>query len=175
MPFPSEASVINHNGHDYWRTWFFDECESSGLFGITEKHLPLLKAHVTQGGYRLGTEIFLEDAPYFKGSGTHHLVCGPYKICKSNLSDGTSSVHGIDGNVIVYKENKPENGPWFDCSRRTRTIKDIKVSFPQLASEFNFFPYRFKIEKSKTYKQQLVKHQERECWLCKHIRHRRHY
>lgn len=175
MPFPSEATVIHHNGHDYWRTWFFEECEKEGLFGITEKHLPLLTAHISQGGYRIGTEILLEDAPYFKASKTHHLVCGPYRIIESTVPDGGTPVHQIDERIIVYKEKFPEKGQWFNRSRLTRTIKGQKVSFPQLASEFNFYPYRFSIQRAQNYQQKLVEHNERECWLCKHVRKRKKF
>ena len=111
MPFPYEASVIHHNGHDYWRTWFFEECEKSGLFGITEKHLPLLKAPSSLGGYQIGTEVFLEDAPYFKASRTHHLICGPYQVVEANLPDGAMPIHEINGKTIIYKEKEPQNGP----------------------------------------------------------------
>jgi hypothetical protein len=175
MSFSSEASVIYHNEHDYWRTWFFEECEKEGLFGITEKHLQLLTANKSEGGYYLGIEIFLEDAPYFKATRTHHLVCGPYRVIESTLPDGGSPVHQIGGKLIVYKVKYPENGPWFDRSEVTRTIKGQKISFSQRASEFNFFPYRFSIQKAKNYHQKLVEHNETGCWLCKHARKRRNF
>lgn len=67
MPWSYETSVVTRGGKDYWRTWFIDECEQHGMFGLTEKHLPLV---MTDGqgfqAYREGTEIYLEDAPYFK-------------------------------------------------------------------------------------------------------------
>lgn len=173
MPFPYEASVIHHNGHDYWRTWFFEECEVSGLFGVTEKHLPLLRAHVSKGGYQIGTEIFLEDAPYFKSSGIHHLICGPYQVVEANLPRGATCVHQVNGKAIIYMEKNPQNGPWFNKSRVTRTIKGITVSFPQLAGEFNFYPYRFALERSPKFQTQLVVHEENECWLCVNVRGRR--
>jgi hypothetical protein len=172
MPFPYEASVIHHNGHDYWRTWFFEECEKSGLFGVTEKHLPLLKAPSSLGGYQIGTEVFLEDAPYFKASGTHHLICGPYQVVEANLPDGARSIHEINGKTLSYKEKNPQNGPWFNRSRVTRTIKQKIVSFPQLAREFNFYPFRFAIKRSSKFQSQLVAHQEIECWLCANVRRR---
>jgi hypothetical protein len=172
MPFPYEASVIHHNGHDYWRTWFFEECEKAGLFGITEKHLPLLKAPISKGGYQIGTEIFLEDAPYFKASGTHHLICGPYQVVEAKLPDGAKSIHQTNGKTIIYQEKNPQNGPWVNRSKVVRTIMQKKISFPQLASEFNFFPFRFGIEKSPKYQVQLIEHQETECWLYVNVRRR---
>lgn len=28
------AEVIHHEGMDYWRTWFLEECETNKLFGV---------------------------------------------------------------------------------------------------------------------------------------------
>jgi hypothetical protein len=36
-------SVVHRDGRDYWRTWFLDECEREGLFGLTVGHLPLIR------------------------------------------------------------------------------------------------------------------------------------
>ena len=82
---PSDkARVVHHAGHDYWRTWFLEECEAHHLFGINEKHLPLL----TNAGfksYRPGTRVFLDDAPYFRATRTHHRVCGPYEVVPATI------------------------------------------------------------------------------------------
>lgn len=43
-----ETSVVNHDGHDCWRTWFLDECGRNELFGIGEKHLSLITADSSQ-------------------------------------------------------------------------------------------------------------------------------
>jgi hypothetical protein len=50
------------------------------LFGLNEKHLPLVTISIPgiQIAYNEGTEIFLEDAPFFKKSKELHRVCDPY-------------------------------------------------------------------------------------------------
>jgi hypothetical protein len=169
MPWPYEASVINRAGSDYWRTWFFEECESAGLFGINEKHLPLIKASGPGfSAYRVGTEIFLEDAPYFKASKTHHRVCGPYHVVTAKVTAESKTVYVVDEAVIIYQEAHPENGPWLDRSRVTRIIEGIKVSFPHIAKEYGYYPYRFAIKRSKKFKIEHIPHEEGNCWLCVH-------
>lgn len=169
MPWPYEASVIHRAGRDYWRTWFFEECEAAGLFGINERHLPLLTAS-GQGfsAYRVGTEVFLEDAPYFKATKTHHRICGPYNVVAAHLTPGATKLYSADGQVIIYKEPNPQEGPWIDKSRITRVIDGVKVSFPQIAGEFGYYPYRFAIKRSSMFKIEAVPHVETECWLCVH-------
>ncbi len=109
MPWPYEASVINLAGIDYWRTWFIEECEFAGLFGINEKHLPLIKASGPGfSAYRVGTEIFLEDAPYFKASKAHHRVCGPYHVVAAKVTAESKPVYVVDEAVIIYQEATPK-------------------------------------------------------------------
>lgn len=171
MPWPYEASVINRAGRDYWRTWFLEECESAGLFGVNEKYLPLLKASGPGfSAYRVGTEIFLEDAPYFKATKTDHRVCGPYKIVAAQITLGAKPVYIVDDNVIIYQELHPEYGPWLDRLRVTRHIDGIKVSFRHIAKEFGYYPYRFAIKRSKKFRVELIPHEDSECWLCVHAR-----
>jgi hypothetical protein len=69
MPWSYEASVVHREGCDYWRTWFLEECESIHLFGINRKHLPLVTMSSPDfSSYQEGTEVFLEDAPYFRAT-----------------------------------------------------------------------------------------------------------
>jgi hypothetical protein len=174
MPWPYEASVIHRAGRDYWRTWFLEECESSGLFGINEKHLPLLTSSGTGfSAYRVGTEVFLEDAPYFKATKTHHRVCGPYNVVAAQLTPGAEVIYTAADQVIVYKEPHPERGPWIDSDRVTRVIDGVRVSFPHIAREFGYYPYRFAIKRSPKFKIEVVPHEDSECWLCIHARTRR--
>jgi hypothetical protein len=174
MPWPYEASVIHHAGRDYWRTWFLEECESAGLFGINEKHLPLLTASGPGfSAYHVGTEIFLEDAPYFKATQSDHRVCGPYNVVAAQLTPGAKPVYTVGDKVIVYKELHPELGPWLDRSRVTRLIDGITVSFPHIAGEFGYYPYRFAIKRSSKFRTALVLHDESDCWLCVNARGRK--
>jgi hypothetical protein len=174
MTWPYEASVIHRAGKDYWRTWFLEECESVGLFGINEKHLPLLKTSgLGFSAYRVGTEVFLEDAPYFKASESYHRVCGPYKVVAAQLPPGAKPVYMANDKVIIYKEPHPELGPWPDRSRVTRRIDGVTVSFPQIAGKFGYYPYRFAIMRGPEFKIDFVPHEENDCWLCVHGRNRR--
>lgn len=166
MPWSYDASVVTRGGKDYWRTWFIDECERHGLFGLTEKHLPLV---MTDGpgfhAYREGTEIYLDDAPYFKKTKTHHRVCGPYTVIPSALPEFAEEIHAMNGKTIIYKDKTPSKGPWLDKSYVRRIADGVDMKYKQLASEFSFFPYRFSIKKTAKYKVHHVRH-EAECWLC---------
>lgn len=146
MAWSYEASVVTRCGCDYWRTWFLEECESNGLFGLTARHLPLV---ITDGygfrSYAKGTEIYLEDAPYFKKTKTHHRVCGPYVVVPSMLPPHGEVTHQKDGEIIIYKEKWPAKGPWMDRSYVRRVVDGEDIKFKQIASEFSFFPYRFSI------------------------------
>ena len=173
MPWPHEPSVIHHEGHDYWRTWFLEECETARIFGVTEKHVRLLTASPDLGGYLVGTEIFLEDAPFYhQATRTYHRVCGPYQVLATDLPPHAIPVHEVDGEVIVYEEPHPERGPWLDRSRVKRRAEGITMTFRQVAREFEYYPYRFRIRRSSKYKTTLVRHKEG-CWLCRNVRARR--
>jgi hypothetical protein len=167
MPWKNEASVVTQKGKDYWRTWFLDECEESELFGLNEKHLPLVTKNIPgiQVAYKEGTEIYLEDAPYFNKVKTHHRICGPYFIKESKVSTEAKIIHEVNGKVIIYKEIRPSAGPWLDKSYIRRIVDGVELKYKQLAREFSYFPYRFSIKKSPKYKVQHVKH-EYGCWLC---------
>ncbi len=168
MPWDLGPSVVHWSGCDYWRTWFIEECESSQLFGVTEKHLPL----ITRYGkgvvpYRKGTRVFLEDAPYFRGTKTHHRVCGPHEVFPlATIPAGAARVFPKDGPIIVYKQAHPQSGPWLDTSSVKRRIDGIDVRFQQIAGRFGFFPLRFGIRRASNYSSRHVQHVE-SCRLCK--------
>jgi hypothetical protein len=163
MPWGYEASVIHRGGHDYRRTWFLEECEAHNLFGINEKHLPLL-THSGPGfeAYRPGTKVFLEDAPYFRALHTHHRVCGPYEVVAANLPPEAEPVYEVDGAVIVYREAHPERGPWLDHSSVRRQADGVNMRFRQIAREFHFFPFPFAIRHAAEFGIRHVAHQSEE-------------
>ncbi len=167
MPF--EPSVVHQGGYDYWRTWFIDECEASQLFGLTKRHLGL----VTLDGagllsYRVGTKLYLEDAPYFRGANTHHRVCGPYEVFSlQQFPDNAEVIHTVNQNIIVFKVLHPEQGPWLNRTRVTREIDGITVKFDKIADRFGYFPYRFAIRRARAFRVQHIQHERRDCWLCR--------
>jgi hypothetical protein len=169
MPFGSGPSVVHQNGCDYWRTWFLEECESSGLFGLTHRHLGLVTLSAPGiESYRIGTKLYLEDAPFFRGSRTHHRVCGPYEVYSlENLLPDAEPAHIINDKVIVFKQNHPERGPWLNDNSVTRTIDGIRIRFRKIADDYNYFPYRFAIRRSNNFKIRLAPHEETDCWLCR--------
>jgi hypothetical protein len=80
MPNGADQSVYEYQGVDCWRTWFIEECEQSKLFGVTTIHRGRVEL------YRVGTHIFLEDAPWYSlGGQTHHRICGPYEVVAIKL------------------------------------------------------------------------------------------
>ena len=139
--FPTH-SVIHFGGFDYWGTWFIDECEREELFGATQRHL------LTLEGYDIGTQIYLEDNPYFHQTGTKHRICGPYEVVPADpLPEGAVPIVKRAGRTVVYKDPAPERGPWKDRSRVERTAHGVRLRYRQLASQFSYFPYRFRIRR----------------------------
>lgn len=164
MSWNTEVSVVSRRGKDYWRTWFIEECEQHQLFGLTQKHIPLITSGFAP--YKEGTEIYLEDAPYYhRTKKNYHRICGPYIITPSVLPPEAEVIHKPKGKDILYLDAYPSVGPWFDRSYVKRRIEGQDVTFQQMASLFHFFPYRFSIRRSPKYKRKLVKH-EGSCWLC---------
>lgn len=140
------AEVIQFRGQDCWRTWFFDECEQSGLFGINEKHLGLLRLSNKKEGvrpYHVGTTVFLEDAPVFPASEKKvHRVCGPYDVQPLvELPEGAVVVHSYDGKPILYLDPHPENGPWGNGTRVRKSVAGFDLKFRQMAKEYNYYPF----------------------------------
>lgn len=167
MPWGLGPSVSMFEGKDCWRTWFFLECEEHMLFGVTEKHLPLItKPCVEFEPYKSGTKLLLEDAPYYHEVKGYHRVCGPYEVfALSSMPDEALRTFPKIGEIIVYKEANPEKGPWLNRSVKRR-IDGMDVRYRQMASKFEFFPYRFAIRRSRDWKARHVKHL-RGCPLCK--------
>ncbi len=167
MSWTLGPSINMFEGQDCWRTWFFLECEEHMLFGVTEKHLPLItKPCVGFEPYKSGTKLLLEDAPYYHEVKDYHRVCGPYEVfALSPIPDKAQRTFTKIGEVIVYKEANPEKGPWLDRTVKRR-IDGIDVRYRQMASKFGFFPYRFGIRRARDWKARHVKHL-RGCPLCK--------
>ena len=127
---------------DVWTTWFIEECERECLFGLNR---PLLDRLYT---YRLGAEVYLEDAPLFGIKGQRHRICGPYKVAEAILPSPDVQISWRDlrtGLPLVYREPEPQRGPWFGPRKVTRNIYGEEIRFDQLAHLYNFFPYRFRI------------------------------
>ncbi|MBA3572307.1 MAG: hypothetical protein H0W34_10115 [Pyrinomonadaceae bacterium] len=161
-------SVIHRDGCDYWRTWFLQECEHEGLFGLTIGHLPLVR---TKGvgviPYHAGTLVYLEDAPYFHATEKkRHRVVGPYEVVTAGqLPEDANVVHHDHGRPIVWHEPHPEQGPWLNRSNVKRTIDGVVITFRQMAGTFGYFPYRFRIKRAPGWKSTTYEHYVG-CWLC---------
>lgn len=161
-------SVIRHENHDYWRTWFLDECDDMCLLGITAELVPRM---VTPGpgvsSYHVGTELFLEDAPWFLHSERRtHRICGPYVVKGADaVPEDTEVVHEVDGQIVVYRDPHPERGPWHNRSKVERLVDGEVVVFRQIAGQFDHFPYRVRIVRSPRWRVDLIWHSP-SCWLC---------
>ncbi len=169
MAWSRDPSVVNRRGNDYWRTWFLEECEEASLFGLNQKHLGLLTLSGKNiAPYQAGTRIYLEDAPWFPHKQMlFHRVCGPYEVRSTDEpAEGAVVIHRVGGAVIVYRETHPECGPWRD-RWRTRCIEGETVRYKQMASEYSFFPLRFRIVRSTDWRAEQVPHPvSGHCWLC---------
>jgi len=170
MPWGFGPSVNRYGrrdeGPDCWRTWFLEECEANNLFGVTSKYLKLLTlAAPTVSPYHAGTQIFLEDAPYFHQSRNSHKLCGPYTVLATKgLTEGSTAEHVVGGDIIVYREARPELGPWLDRSV-SREIEGLRVRFRQMATRYQFYPYRFSIRQGRNFRVEFIQHLAK-CWLC---------
>jgi hypothetical protein len=154
---------------EVWRTWFLDECEQSRLFGLTAGHLKLVSLSGDRvEPYHHGTRIYLEDAPWFPHSGRRkHRLCGPYVVeATVELPPDSEPVHTYRGRVIVYHDRHAERGPWHNRSAIRRTIDGESVSFRQMAGQFDYFPYRFRIVPAPNCCSEYVDHVLK-CWLCR--------
>jgi hypothetical protein len=161
MAVEGQVSVISRGGRDYWRTFFIDKCEEVGLFGFAEKHLRLLRTD-----YRQGKKIYLEDAPYFRATGTHHRLYGPYEvIVTKTLPEGAESVLSQHPGVL-YRQSSPELGPWLDRHGVRRDVAGVRMRFDQRASDYEFFPLRLSIRRTPSFAIKLVQHVAG-CWLCR--------
>lgn len=155
------SEVTLFRGQDCWRTWFFEECEASGLFGINEKHCGLIRlSSKGVGPYQVGREVYLEDAPVFPASDKRfHRVCGPYEVVPATpLPDGAIVVHEYKGIPILYLEAHPERGPWGNGTKRRLGVCGLDLKHRQTAREFNFYPFRFRIKRSLRWQELRVTH-----------------
>ncbi len=161
MFIESGPVVRQYKGKDCWRTSFIEECEASGLLGVRKGDLK----NVKNTPYKEGTLIYLEDAPFFNKVHIHHRICGPYRVVStSSLPRRGKVIHEVDKKIIVYEEPLPKEGPWLN-RKRERVIEGSLISFPQKASDFNYYPLRLKIEKGNSFVVKLVTH-EVNCKLC---------
>lgn len=161
MLIESGSAVHQYKGKDCWHTWFVEECEASGLLGLRKRDL----RHVKHAPYKEGTLIYLEDAPFFNKMRVHHRICGPYRVVSTpSLPRRGKVIHEIGKIIIVYEEPFPKEGPWLN-RKKERVIEGSLISFSQKASDFEYYPLRFKIEKGNRFVVKLVTH-EINCKLC---------
>ena len=161
MPREYGPSVYQFNFHDCWRTLFLEECEDKRLFGATADDLKYIKAVP----YQPGTVIYFEDAPYFNEHKIHHRVCGPYQVvATTQMPRDGKCVHAYNDKIIVYKEARPELGPWLNRTS-DRVIEGDRTRVKQMASHYEYFPFRFRVKRHDHYKVQLITH-EVNCTLC---------
>jgi hypothetical protein len=142
-------------GYYCWRTWYIEECEEHGLFGMSQRHLWWLKLTC-----RRGLHFYLEDAPYHRHvhPGLHRL-CGPYEVITAprTLTDEGICEVSDSGVAIVFRLANPESGPWRDGNRRRRW-EDKEVVHQQDASKYDYFPFRFAIRRANGFQPELVGH-----------------
>ncbi len=163
-----EPSVIRHDGYDYWRTWFFNECDDASLLGITPLQLPWITGTAPGASvYRRGTELFLEDAPWFPHSGnTIHRVCGPYVVKDVARPPAEAEpVHSVDGRIVAYRDLNPQRGPWYNRAKVERLVDGELLVHRQLAGQFEYFPIRLRIVRTPRWHVAQVRHTD-DCWLC---------
>lgn len=155
MPNGADRAIYEYQGFDCWRTWFIEECEQSKLFGVTVGYLGRVEC------YRVGTRIFLEDAPWYSlGGQTHHRICGPYEVVaidKDLPQDAQPKYRDEDNKIIVFKAAHPEDGPWRD-GIRPRNINNNDVNVIQTASRFSYYPYRFAIRHAHDFEDKCIEH-----------------
>jgi hypothetical protein len=168
MPWNLGPSVNQYKSADCWRTWFFEECDKNQRFGITEAHVPRITiSAVGFSPYQEGTTVYLEDAPYFGASKKSHRICGPYKVFGLvKLPENMVRVFPEGGPAIVYKDLRPELGPWLDSPPKTRIIDGVRAQYQQNASGFHYFPYRFAVGRSTDFGVEFFRH-TKYCSLCK--------
>jgi len=95
-----------------------------------------------------------------------HRVCGPYEVTRADpMPTGAIPVYKASGKTIVYLDPEPKLGPWLNRSRVERSVDGEKLLFRQMASEFDFFPYRFRIRRSLDWRVEVLTHYSG-CWLC---------
>jgi hypothetical protein len=163
------AEVRLFRGMDCWRTWFFDECEQAGIFGINKKHLGLVaRKSPSVVPYHVGTNVYLEDAPVFEASGkSFHRVCGPYEVISAEPVPRDAEITHRDGAIpILFLEARPEMGPWLNGTKRRYNVCGLDLKHRQTAEAYNFYPYRFRIRRSSRWCEEVIQHTSI-CDLCR--------
>jgi hypothetical protein len=111
--------------------------------------------------YRVGTLIFLDDAPWYSlGGRTHHRFCGPYEVVATDdkLPQDAEPIYRDDDNrIIVFKEAHPKNRPCQD-GIVPRNINGTNVEVNQTASRYQSFPYRFGIRHAPNFEDKCIEH-----------------
>ena len=152
MPYPKTPSIYSYRGRDCWRTWFIEECEESGLFGVASGNLK----RITSRSFGEGTEFYFEDVPYSRFvDPSQRRICGPYVVVPS-AEALDREVERRDGDkVIVFRSLSPASGPWLNGTKK-RVIDGKSISHPQMAGNFDFFPYRFSFVKGSNFSVLLI-------------------
>ncbi len=161
------SEVTLFRGRDCWRTWFFEECEASGLFGVNEKYCAFVRGAKGGDPYKIRTVVYLEDAPVFPAADRRfHRVCGPYEVVSvPSLPDDAVVVHEYKGVSILYLEAHPERGPWGNGTKHRVGVCGLNLKHRQTAREFNFYPFCFCIKRSPRWQELVVTHST-SCMLC---------
>jgi hypothetical protein len=150
MPLYLARSIFLRHGSHCFRTWFIDECDKNGMFGVTRGNLQLITKENPSSGsflYKVGTKIYLEDAPYFKhiSRRSTHRIVGPYAVIGSDFPGTSFKPFHLDGeNVVVYEDPNPKLGPWLNKTNVQRQIDGVSVTINQMAGRFGYFPFRFR-------------------------------
>jgi hypothetical protein len=116
---------------------------------------------VVEHGYKIGTELYLEDAPYYWSTNSKHRICGPYSVQPATLPHHNCKIKQQDkstGQVIVYYDPDASKGPWLEKRKAARRIEGEEITFSKIAAPYNFFPYRFRIEKTNQWICEIVSH-----------------
>lgn len=156
------VTVISHQGSEYYRTWFLEECLENGIYGITESHIISVKDSI-----RNKIPFYLEDVPYFRATHrTEHLVYGPLKIVPSIIPAAGTSVFEFEGRTFIYKAHRPQDGPWLDRRVTRKWDGGLRYQVNQKASDYGFYPFRFSFKPETGCGYRKIKH-ESHCFLCK--------
>jgi len=86
-------------------------------------------------------------------------MCDPYEVTSAEpLPNGAVVVHYAAGVPIVYRELRPENGPWLNGTKRRTAVCGLNLKHPQTARQFNFYPFRFRIRRSARWQEIIASH-----------------
>lgn len=159
--------VYRIEGSDCWSTWYWEDCDRHGIFGVTLKHIKRITGGIRGlPAYDVGTRIYFEDAPFFRCSGKRvHVIHGPYIVVASELQPKSSVVHRTESGIIMLAKRRAFEGPWIDGLKR-REFGGVIYDYPQCASYYEFFPFRLSIRRDSTFTTREEPHTE----YCRHCR-----